>query len=51
MHRDVSIGNILLFCDEHAKLVDHQYVKKMGDLKSREMRTASECPITLSANH
>jgi hypothetical protein len=49
VHRDVSTGNILS-CDGHAKLADLEYTKKVGDLKSRghEMRTASECPITLS---
>ena len=45
----MSIGNILS-CDGHAKLADLEYAKKMGDLKSDEMRTASESPITLSGN-
>ena len=47
MHRDVSIGNILS-CDGHAKLADLEYAKKMGDLNSHDMRTASESPISLS---
>jgi len=47
VHRDVSIGNILSH-DGHAKLADLEYAKKIGDLKSHEMRTASESPITIS---
>jgi hypothetical protein len=43
----VSVGNILL-CGGHAKLVDLEYAKKMGDSESHEMRTASESHITLS---
>jgi serine/threonine protein kinase len=46
VHRDVSIGNILS-CDGHAKLANLEFAKKMGDLKSHEVRTASESPITL----
>jgi hypothetical protein len=46
VHRNVSIGNILL-CDGRVKLADLEYTKKMGDLKSHEMRTASESLITL----
>jgi hypothetical protein len=39
-----------LSCDGHAKLADLKYAKKMDDMKSHEMRTASESLITLSAN-
>ena len=46
MHRDVSIGNILC-CNEQAKLSDLEYAKKVGDLTSHNMRTASVL-ITLS---
>jgi hypothetical protein len=46
VHRDLSLGNILS-CDGHAKLSDLEYAKRVGDLKSHEMRTASESPITL----
>jgi len=47
VHRDVSTGNILTY-NGQAKLADLEYAKKMGDLKSHEMRTASESPISLS---
>ena len=43
----MSIGNILS-CGGHAKLADLEYAKKVGDLKSHDMRTASESPISLS---
>ena len=49
VHRDVSIGNILSY-DGHAKLADLEYAKKMGDLKSHEMRTASEFLIIITGN-
>ena len=50
VHRDVSIGNILSY-DGHAKLADLEYAKKMGDLKSNEMRTASNLPLPYPSNH
>jgi hypothetical protein len=43
----VSIGNILL-CGGVPKLADLEYAKKIGDMKSHEMRTASEFSITSS---
>jgi serine/threonine protein kinase len=48
MHRDISIGNILS-CDGQTKLADLEYAKKMGDLTSHDMRTASDYPIILSS--
>ena len=41
MHRDVSVGNILL-CDGVAKLADLEYAKKTGDANGHEMRTVSK---------
>jgi len=32
----------------HAKLADMEYAKEIGDLKSHDMRTASESPVVLS---
>jgi len=43
----VSIGNILS-CEGGAKLGDLEYAKKVGDVKSHEMRTASQFSIILS---
>jgi serine/threonine protein kinase len=40
VHRDVSIGNILSYEGE-AKLADLEYAKRVGEVKSHEMRTAS----------
>jgi hypothetical protein len=40
----VSVGNILLW-EGGAKLADLEYAKKVGDAKSHEMRTASECSL------
>lgn len=41
LHRDVSIGNILIDESGHARLVDLEYAKKMGDDFIPELRVVS----------
>ena len=47
VHRDVSVGNILSYEGE-AKLADFEYAKRVGNVKSHEMRTASGSSTNLS---
>jgi hypothetical protein len=44
----MSVGNILL-CGGATRLADLEYAKKMGDVKSHEMRTVSESSTTSSS--
>ena len=43
----MSIGNILSH-ERGAKLADLEYAKRVGDVKSHEMRTASRSSFNLS---
>jgi hypothetical protein len=48
VRRDVSIGNILS-CEGGAKPADLEYAKRVGDVKSHEMRMASISSFNLSS--
>ena len=46
VHRGVSIGNILYY-EGGGKLADLEYAKRVGDMTSHEMRTASRILLVI----
>lgn len=53
LHRDISIGNILIDESGHGRLVDLEYAKRMGDDVVPEFRVVSVFyfPRVLSSRH